>query len=507
MDYSSFLQVAANKFPTRPATVFRGETTTYAELDGLVNRLADRLAASGYLDAPVASIALNDPWTIALYLAVSRAGGTVVPINPRLIAAEKAYILRDSGAATLVIDEAYADEARELQAQVLGVASVLLIAARERLGDGLTTLLEFAAAGSPDEVDRAVAEDAVATILYTSGTTGHPKGALRTQRANLWNVMNSALGMARTPDDVELFNLPIFGIGFIQHVLPLFMAGGVVVLDLVFSPERAWRLIEEQRVTRTFLAPTMIAAMLDVPGHERYDVSSLHTIGVAYEFAPRLRARALERFGDLFVNMYGLTEAQLFCTRPGEFAGDPSSTGKAMGLMRVRIVDDGRREVPAGEVGEIALNGPAVMSGYLGLPDETALALDGGWLYTGDFGYLDTEVNLHFAGRKKEIVKSGGFNVDPVEVENALLDLDGVREAGVVGEPDERWGEAVVGFVVLAPGAELDENALRAHCRDRLAGFKIPKRFVFLGELPKNPTGKVERGRLRRLAAGETAPP
>ena len=500
MDYSTYLSAAASTYPDRVALVYQGASTSYAELESLVNRLARRLVERGATKAPIAWVAYNEPLVIALALAISRAGGTGVPINARLIPAEMGYILADSGAGTFVVDATLADEAKALAAEHPGVERVLVVADEDG-STGLETLGELVDGADGVELGLDVPEDTVAVIMYTSGTTGRPKGALRTQRANLWLVANSALGMHRRREDVDLFNLPVFGIGFAMHIPPMFLAGGAVVLDRIFDPARAWALLEEHRVTRTFFAPTMLAAMLDVDGNEGFDVSSLHTVGVAYEFPRKLRERAFERFGaEKFINMYGLTEAQLFCTKPGEFALDPTSAGTPMGFMRSRIVDEMRCEVPRGEVGEITLQGPTVMSGYKGMPEETAAALRDGWLHTGDLGYLDPAGNLHFAGRSKEIVKSGGFNVDPTEVENVLLELEGVREAAIVGEPDERWGEAVVGFVVLDADAP-DEEALRAHCRERLAGFKIPKRFVVIDELPKNPTGKVERGKLRALCA------
>jgi fatty-acyl-CoA synthase len=498
MDYSAYLSAAASTYPDRAALVFRDTTTTYAELDALVNKLARRLVERGATKAPVAWVAYNEPLVIALALAISRAGGTGVPINARLIPSEMGYILADSGAGTFVVDASFASDAKALAAEHPALERVLVISDGEA-SSGLETLGELVEGADAGDLGLDIPEETIAVIMYTSGTTGRPKGALRTQRSNLWLVANSALGMHRRREDVDLFNLPVFGIGFAMHIPPMFLAGGSVVLDRIFDPARAWQLLEAHGVTRTFFAPTMLAAMLEVEGHERFDVSSLHTVGVAYEFPRKLRERAFERFGaEKFINMYGLTEAQLFCTKPGEFALDPTSAGTPMGFMRSRIVDGEGRELPRGETGEITLQGPTVMSGYKGMPDETAAALRDGWLHTGDLGHLDAAGNLHFAGRKKEIVKSGGFNVDPTEVENVLLELEGVREAAIVGEPDERWGEAVVGFVVLdsdGPG----EDLLEAHCRERLAGFKIPKRFVMIDELPKNPTGKVERGKLRAL--------
>jgi len=499
VDYSIFLPTAASTYPDSVAVVYRGESMTYAELDGLVNRLARRFVERGAAEQPIAWIAYNEPLVVALAFAIARAGAVGIPINPRLIAPEKAYILAHSGAGTLVVDATVVDEGRAHLAEQPALERLFVVSD----GDGTTgleTLAGLADGADGSDLDLGIDDDAIAVTYYTSGTTGRPKGALRTHRANIWNSIGCSLGVSRRADDIELYNLPIFGIGFLQHIPPMCLAGGTIVLDRIFDAERAWRILEEQRVTVTFFAPTMLASMLEVEGHERFDLSALRLIFVAYEFPRRLRERALARFGDIFVNLYGLTEGQLFGTKLGEFAADPTSCGKPMGLLRRRIVDDEGLGVAQGEVGEIALKGPAIMSGYRDMPEETAAALRDGWLHTGDLGYLDAAGNLHFAGRKKEIVKSGGFNVDPTEVENVLLDLEGVREAAIVGEPHEHWGEAVVGFVVVAPGGP-GEDELREHCRERMAGFKIPKRFVFLDALPKNPTGKVERGKLRELCA------
>jgi acyl-CoA synthetase (AMP-forming)/AMP-acid ligase II len=488
MDYSYPLRVGANKFPDRVALVYGRHELTYRELDRLVDALAAGFLRVGAADAPVASVALNEPSTVALYLALARAGIVGVPINPRLLVEEKAYLLRDSGASTLVVDSSYRPDAEALRDLVESLERVLVV------GENLDELID-----DDDAVAAAVDGESVATILYTSGTTGFPKGVMRTHAANLWNALNAASAIHRDPDDVELFNLPAFGVGFVQWVLPTLLSGGRVVLDRVFDPVRAWELLERHRVTRTFLAPTMIDSMLAVDGHERYDVSSLQTLGVAYEFPERVRERALARFGGrVFVNMYGLTEAQLTCTRPGEFAGDPTNVGKPMGLIRIRIVDPNGRELPVGAVGEITLEGPTLMAGYHGLEEATGESLRDGWLFTGDLGYLDAERNLHFAGRLKEIIKSGGSTVDPVEVENVVLAIPDLLEAAVVGAPHEHWGEMVVTFVV---GGGVSEDDVIAHCRDRLADYKVPKRVFVLPELPKNATGKIERGRLRQVAA------
>jgi len=499
VDYSYPIRVAANKYPGRIAVIYRDQAITYAELDGNIDKLANSLLRLGLAGTRVASILLNEPITLYLYMALARIGALNIPINVRLTAEEKEYVIRDSGATTLVADGQFLAETMQLRGRVAELQQIIAVHRNDTTDATLLTMDELLESGSPEIALSNVGEDSVATIMYTSGTTGFPKGVMRTHRANLWNAVNSALGSPRLPRDIELFNLPIFGIGFLHFAMPVLLAGATLILDRVFQAERVWRLIEERRVTRTFLAPTMIDSMLLQPDQEQYDTSSLEIIYTAYEFPERLRTRAIERFGDRFVYMYGLTEAQLTCAQLGEFARKPTSVGKPMGLMRIQIVNEQGQLVPAGQIGEIALEGPSTMSGYYKLPDATNAALKDGWVLTGDLGYLDTEHDLHYTGRKKEIIKTGGFSVDPVEVENVILSLPAVREVAVIGVPDEHWGEMVVAYVVQSPGAEVTEAELVAFCKNRIADFKIPKKVVFIAELPKNPTGKVERGRLRQL--------
>ncbi len=470
MDWSYPLRAACERDPRRTALRHRGERMSFAALEDRIAALAGGLAEAGVAGATVAWTLGNEPDALALSMALARTGSVSVPVNGRLTRDEVEYVLRDSGA----------------------VAHVT--------ADGALPVASLAGAPRHDWPD--VPDDAVASILYTSGTTGFPKGVVRSQRANAWNVVNSALGSPRTPRDVELFNLPAFGIGLLHFAVPALLGGATVVLDDAFAADRAWTLLADEAATRTFLAPTMLSAMLAVEGHERVALPALETIYTAYEFPDRLRRRALERFGDRFVYMYGLTEAQLTCTRPGEFTGKPGSVGGAMGALRVRVTRADGTPAPAGETGEIALQGPAIMAGYHGRPADTAATLQDGWVLTGDLGHLDADGDLHYTGRAKEMIKTGGFSVDPREVERALLACAGVAEAAVVGVADEHWGEMVVAFVVAAPGAPRHAAAVVDACRGTLAGYKLPKRVEFVSALPTNATGKVARGELRARAAG-----
>ncbi len=501
MDASYPLLCACERFRDRPAVIDRAGTVTFAQLEERIAGLTAGLRQAGHGGRTVGLLLGNRVEVIEAYMALARAGCVAVPINTRLAEDEQAFIVDDAGVELLIADEREHERATALAARARrdgrGTITVLPVAAAD--GGASLQRLRATPAGPPPS-DRAGDDDAPATIVYTSGTTGFPKGVVRSHRANVWNAVNSALGSPRRPGEVELFNLPAFGIGFLHFLVPALLGGATVVLDDVFDPGRAWRLIERHRPTRTFLAPTMIAAMLAVDGQRDVDASSLELIYTAYAFPERLRGEALERFGPRFSYMYGLTEAQLTSSAPDRFADDPTDVGTTMGVSRVAVLDATGLPVADGETGEIGFAGPSVMSGYHGNPQATAAAVRGEWVLTGDLGRHDDEGRLHFVGRSKEIIKTGGFSVDPVEVENAILALEAVAEAAVVGVEDEYWGEAVVAFVV---GDGLTIDAVRAACRDRLAAFKVPKRVIVVDALPKNPTGKVERGRLRARAQAQ----
>ncbi len=486
MDWSYPLRAACERNPRRVALRYRGESVTFAQLESRIAATADGLTGVVAAGSTVAWMLANTPEAVEVSMALARVGAVSVPLNSRLTADELLFIVEDSQATMLLTDPEYRERADALVHRARSLRSLALVQ-------------ELRAAGSGRE-SADVDDGALATLLYTSGTTGFPKGVMRTHQANAWNVVNSALGSPRRPEDVELFNLPAFGIGLLHFAIPALLGGATVVLDHSFDAARVWALLHGEAATRTFLAPTMISAMLKIPAHERFDLAALETIYTAYEFPEPLRSKALERFGNVFIYMYGLTEAQLTCARPGEFAAKPGSVGGAMGVMRVQIVDEQRRAVEPGGVGEIAMQGPATMSGYLNRPDETRAALRERWVMTGDLGRIDEDGDLYYVGRSKEMIKSGGFSIDPREVERALLTLPEIREAAVIGAPDTHWGEMVVAFVV-SDAADVGEQHVIDTCRARLAAYKLPKRVVFLDALPLNATGKVERGRLRERLA------
>lgn len=493
-DYAYPMRVAAEKFASRTAVKYRGKSYTFAEADAITDRLAAAFERRDLTGAAVLLLLNNEPLTIFTMLGLARAGAISVPVNPRLTASEIAFQLEDSGASAIVADSDFLDVAREL-ASTHPPVTLVVTANVAHVGAAEVRLEDLSVEpGAPVTV---VDSGSTAQIVYTSGTTGFPKGVERTHEANLWTSVNHALGQTRTPDDIELFVLPLFGIAFIFQVLPTHLQGGAILLDGGFDPQRAWQLIESEKVTRAFFAPTMLSAMLGVDGHEKYDVSSLATLNSAYEFPERVREAAEKRFGPVIAYMYGLSESQLCASTTEEFATDPTIAGHAMGLSRVRVLGADGEFVAPGHIGEIVLQGPSTMAGYHNRPEINAETLVDGWLRTGDLGYLDEHGRIHVSGRKKEIIKTGGFTVDPAEIENCLLTHPAIDEAAVVGVADDHWGQKVVAYVVKK--AEISEADVVAHVRARLATFKAPKDVYFVPELPRTPTGKIQRGQLKKI--------
>ena len=485
---------ASRRTPDATALVADGATRTFAELEERTARLAAVLQGLAAPGDRVAVVADNCTAWVDCYYGVPRAGMVLVPLNQRLSPAEQADLLRAAGASVLVGQRRYVDA-------IAPQAGTEVVAVEDDYEDRLA-----AACTAPADVAGQSAQD-VAWLLFTSGTTGRPKGAMLTHASVLAAVLNTALARPVLADDVYLFPFPLCHVA--GYNLPLFhLHGRPVVLVSRFDPAGVVEAVDRHRVTATSLAPTMLGALLDHVDGVEQPLPSLRSIGYgASGIAPELLRRAAARLGVGFSQGYGMTELSgnaVFLDADAHrraLAGDAhllQSCGRPAPMVSVRLVD-----------GEIAVRGDQVTAGYWDDPDTTAAAFLDGWFLTGDLGRFDDEGFLYVIDRKKDIVVTGGENVSSREVEDVLQEHPGVAAAAVVGVPDPYWGEAVCAVVVARDGVEPSPEELVAHARGRLASFKKPRHVLFVDALPTNAGGKVVKAELRRLATarlnGESA--
>jgi fatty-acyl-CoA synthase len=336
--------------------------------------------------------------------------------------------------------------------------------------------------------------------MYTSGTTGRPKGAVLTHGNMTWNATNQLLGFDFAQDERTLALAPLFHIGGLNGTVnPTLLRGGCAVVVRRFDPAETLAVIEQQRVTSFFAVPTMLDAMARLPEFRTRDLTALRTIGAAGAAVPLPTLRTWLDRGVTMQQAYGMTEAAPGCTvlDSADAQRKVGSAGKPVFFTDVRILRPDGSTADVDEVGEVVVSGPNVMAGYWQDPEQTAAVLREGWYHTGDAGAVDAEGFLYIRDRYKDMIISGGENIYPAEVESALLELPEVAEVAVIGVPDPRWGEVGLAVVVPAPGTAPDPEVLRAELRDRLAGFKVPRYVEFADELPKTATGKVRKPDLR----------
>ncbi|GAB3562070.1 long-chain fatty acid--CoA ligase [Amycolatopsis endophytica] len=485
--------------PGRDALWFEGRTTSHGEFALRVRRAASALAGLGAGPGDrVAWTGGNHPSALETLYACGQLGAIWVPVNARLTAPEVSAVLGDSGASVVVHGRDHGP-----LADALRQPGVRWVAAEPPVTGGSESLPyeELLAAAQPDTRDVPVELDDPCLIMYTSGTTGKPKGAVLTHGNMTWNAVNQLLGFDFTQHERTLALAPLFHIGGLNGTVnPTLLRGGCAVIVRGFDAAETLRVIEEQRINSFFAVPTMLDAMAREPGFHSRDLSALRTIGAAGAPVPLPTLRTWLDRGVTMQQAYGMTEAAPGCTvlDSADAERKAGSAGKAVFFTSVRVVRPDGDDADVDEVGEVIVRGPNVMAGYWNDPARTAEVLADGWYRTGDAGSLDAEGYLFIRDRYRDMFISGGENVYPAEVESALLALPEVMEAAVIGVPDERWGEVGLAFVVA--GSEVDAGALRARLRERLAGFKVPRQFRFVDELPKTATGKVRKPALRALA-------
>jgi fatty-acyl-CoA synthase len=500
--------------PDRIALVRGGDAAageaprTYADLDDRTRRLAAGLRGLGVGRGDrVAYLGPNDPALLETLFATTALGAVFVPLNWRLAVPELTYIAGDCGASVLVHGPAMAEAAEAVRDDA---ASAL----RHLVGVGAAF---EALAGTNDAraiVDETVGLDDPAVIIYTSGTTGRPKGATLSHGNLTWNTANVLVETDRASDEVALVCAPLFHVAALNMVtLPVLVKGGTLVVADGFDPDAALAMIERHRVTEMFGVPAMFNALAQSPAFDHADLSSVRRLLCGGAPVPLATIRTYLDRGLVFLQGYGMTETApgaLFL--PAEHVVDKAGTaGVSSFFTDVRVVRPDGGGVAPGEKGEVVVAGPNVMLGYWNRPDATAESMDGEWFRSGDVAVVDDDGYVTIVDRMKDVIISGGENVYPAEVEDAIYSHPGVAECAVIGVPDERWGEVGRAIVVARPGesgAALDERALIDHLNGRLARYKTPRSVVFVDRLPRSGAGKVLKEKLRATyGAGGGFPP
>ena len=492
----------ARYFPERTAVLFEDKSLTFAGVDELSNRFAHVLARNGITrGSRLAILANNSIYSMPVDFGCIKAGAARTPLNARLSIDEHEHMLRETGASVVIYDAELAERAEALANRVDGLRMLGL--GSDRCGSDL--LVEGASASPTDPRTPAAPDDVILTV-FTSGTTGRLKAAEHTQATYAAVSNNTSMNMSDVGrDDVMLHAASLFHASGC-FVLPYWLKGATTAVLGRFEPAEFLNAIVRWRVTSVHLVPTMLAMLLAHPDIEKADMSSVRTIlyGASPMPLPVIK-RALELWGPRFVQYYGQTEAPLFITRlDKEDHVGPGAERRLLACGRpsvdceIRLIDDKGLDVEPGERGEIALRAPFTMSGYFNAPDlNAAMFVEGGWLRTRDVGRFDEDGYLYLVDRTSDMIITGGYNVYPREVEDALLAHSAVLECAVVGAPHEKWVETVTAFVVLRSGSAVSEEELIEFTRERLASYKVPKSVRFIEQIPKSAVGKVLRRALR----------
>lgn len=510
MHAADLLTKRAELTPQREAlvTLANGRRYTYAELNERANRAANFLRDKLNVQKGdrVSILAHNSVVYVDLLYGLMKIGAIFAPLNWRLAPAELSYIVNDLQPSVLLVGPEFVETVAAMQndidlLHVVGVEGAAV-------ADALTYQDEIAAASAAEPARPLLSPGDIACILYTSGTTGRPKGAMIPHRQVVWNNVNTAVSWGLTAADVSPIFTPMFHSGgLFVFLTPLFYLGGRIVLARTFDLAASLRAIETEKCTVLLGVPTIYQMWLDAPEFEQTDFSSVRWfISGGAPCPPSLIEAWRAATGKPFRQGYGLTEVGTNCfTMTNEEAAQKvGAVGKPIFHSKMRLVDKNGRDVPQSETGELIIHGPHVCAGYWRNAAATTEALRDGWFHTGDMARQDEDGYFYIAGRFKDMIISGGENVYAAEVEAVFTAHEAVAEAALIGKPDEKWGEVGLMVVVLSNGKQVSADELRDFCRQRLAGYKVPKQVIFTDALPYSPYGKVIKSKLRqRYVDGE----
>lgn len=487
---TDWLQSRARLTPQKLALVEveTGLRLTYGQFDARAGRLAASLQRSGIKRGDrVALLAPNSVSYLELLFACGKIGAVFVPLNYRFSLAELSYVLQDCAPSVLVAFDPYLDLASDLASKV---SLPLLI--EEHTYESIVSLASVGETYTPVELEE---EDPWA-IIYTGGTTGQSKGAILSHRAILWNSINTIVSWGLTEHEVTPVYMPMFHTGGLNALTtPVLHIGGTVVVGRDLSPAAVVEVLEREQCTIALFVPTMYHGLVSSPEFQAATFSTMHTFLSGGAPCPPSIYEAFWAKGLAFKEGYGLTEAgpNNFYIHPERAKDKVGSVGVAMFHNQVRVVDEHGHDAAPGVTGELWIQGPHVFSGYWNKPDATSEALVDGWLRTGDLFRRDADGCHYIVGRQKDMIITGGENVYPLEIEHKLEQHPEVSEVAVVGLPDAKWGEVVTAVLVLQAGSNLTADLLKEFCLGKLAGYKIPKRYWFVRELPKTSVGKIDK--------------